>query len=965
MFVTTLDGVVHRFSQRTGRVIWARRLHATSAPWLHAGTVHVTRRAVEQGEDGRRHAVERAVVLSQANGETIRELDAVDASFVPAQIFDGSTQSGWAFEGSRPTIVDGRSYQTIGNEVHCRNADTGELLWRREYTDEVRTRPASSPAIAGAQLVFGTSDGALYGLDIDTGMTTWAYEVGEPITSQPTIAHGWVYASTTRGGVVALEVSDDTLDGWHMWGGNARHAGPVVGDVATPEENERPSEGSLTLGSAPRDGEVAGFPLESTRVSARVTGFVARVSVEQTFHNPYDRPVEAVYLFPLPESSAVDSMTLRAGGRVVEAHIERREVAREQYRDAEERGVLASLLEQERPNLFRQSVANIRPGDSVSVTLTYVAALAYEDGSYRFTYPLVAGPRYAPETEGEPSAEGEALHQVVLAPGGERPDRVEVSIDADLGMPIASVESPTHALTVVRDPNASTARVTLAEAARPDRDLEVRFAVAGAAPSVSVLASPPSDGGAGTFAVSLHPRLGVSDDEVMPRELVFLVDTSSSMSGRPIALAQAAVERALHGLRPSDTFRVLAFSDAVDPLSDAPLPATEENVARAVTFVRGMRALGASEMVSGIRAALSPEGEDGRLRMVLLLTDGYIGTETDVFRAVHETLGQARLFAFGVGSAVNRYLLTRVAEEGRGDVQVVLPGDDPAAAADAFGERVARPYLTDVSIDWGGLAVSDAYPRRLPDLFADRPLRVTAHYAATAAATGTVTIRGRIAGRPFAQAVEVTLPPGGEARPELGSMWARARISDLTTAMVLAETPSLVEQVTTLGLEHHLLTDYTAFIAIDEGYHVDGAGVRVEQATQLPHGMDPRDVRLPGPSHAAEAPSGSTVTTSSARPTRSTMPRPYDMALPRERRLDDLLEGAMGARSGRSDGPVTIDPTPEAAPDPVTSVDAVEPERQQRDGVDCYALARRPDGTIDQDALQACLEAQAARKSKK
>jgi Ca-activated chloride channel family protein len=960
VFVTTLDGVVHRFAQSSGRVIWTRRLHATSAPWLHGDTVHVTRRAVETGADGHRHTVERAVVLSQRNGETIREMDPVDASFVPAQIFDGSTQSGWAFEGSRPTIVDGRSYQTIGNEVHCRNADTGELLWRREYTDQVRTRPASSPAIAGAQLVFGTSDGALYGLDIDTGMTTWAYDVGEPITSQPTIAHGWVYASTTRGGVVALEVSDDTLDGWHMWGGNARHAGPVVGDVSTPEEENRPSEGSLTLGSAPHDGEVAGFPLESTRVSARVTGFVSRVTVEQTFHNPYARPVEAVYLFPLPEDSAVDSMTLRAGDRVVEAHIERREVAREQYRDARERGVLASLLEQERPNLFRQSVANIRPGDSVSVTLTYVSQLAYEDGSYRFTYPLVAGPRYVPQAEGAaPSEADEALHQVVLAPGGERPDRVEVSIDADLGTTVSSIESPTHTLTVERDDNQRTAHVTLAEAARPDRDLEVRFVVAGAAPTVSVLASPPSEGHAGTFAISLHPSTAVGESDVTPRELVFLVDTSSSMSGRPMALAQAAVERALHGMRETDTFRVLGFSDTIDPLSDAPLPATADNVARAVTFVRGMRALGASEMVSGIRAALSPAGEDGRLRMVLLLTDGYIGTETDVFRAVHETLGQARLFAFGVGSAVNRYLLTRVAEEGRGDVQVVLPGDDPAAAADAFSARIARPYVTDVSIDWGGLAVSDVYPRRLPDLFADRPLRLSAHYGS--AGTGNVTIHGRIAGRAFTQTVPVSLPSWGEERPELTSMWARARIGDLTTAMVLAETPALVEQVTTLGLEHHLLTDYTAFIAIDEGYHVDGQSVRVEQATQLPDGVEVQGSAATQTAHRTTATHSapSRATGSSAyggpmtRPSISVAPSAPSVSAgpPRERmqRSDGPPEWYGGGGGGDLDDALV-------APDP-----APQPELGRgRSGVDCYALATRADGSIDQDALAACLEAQGA-----
>jgi Ca-activated chloride channel family protein len=969
VYVSTLDGVVHRFSQSNGRVLWERRLGATSAPWLDGETLHVTRRASERGEDGHRHTVERAVVLSASNGHTLREADPVEASFLRGPIFDGSTQSGWAFEGSRATIVDGRVYQTIGNEVQSRDADSGELYWRRQYTNEVHARPASSPAIAGALLVFGTSDGVVYGLDIDTGMTAWAYDIGEPITSQPTIAHGWVYASTTSGGVVGLEVGDDTLDGWHMWGGNARHAGPVTGDVSTPEEDERPSEGTLTLGSRPRDGEVAGFPLESTRVTARVTGFVAEVSVEQTFRNPYTRPVEAVYLFPLPESSAVDSMTLRAGDRTVRAHIDRRERAQADYRDARERGVLASLLEQERPNLFRESVANIRPGDSVSVTLTYVSALDYEAGAYRFTYPLVAGPRYVPEAaadQGDAPATGSAdLHQVVLAPNGERPDRVELSIDADLGTSVASIDSPTHALTVTRN-DAHVAHVTLAEAARPDRDLEIRFHVAGAAPTVAVEDSPPVDGNAGTFALALHPSLSVADDQVMPRELVFLLDTSSSMNGRPMALAQAAVEHALHGLRPSDTFRVLGFSDAVRPLSDAPLPATAENIARAITFVHELHALGSTEMVSGLRAALSPQGDDARMRMVLLLTDGYIGTETEVFRAVHESLGQSRVFALGVGSAVNRYLLTRVAEEGRGDVQVVLPGQDPAAAADVFAARIDRPFLTDVSIDWGGLAVSDVYPRRLPDLFADRPLRVAAHY--TNAGHGTVTIRGRIAGRPFEQAVDVSLASSGEARPELTSMWARARIADLTTAMTLAQTPALVEEVTQIGLAHHLLTDYTAFLAIDEGYHADGASVRVHEPSALPEGMTAeRQHEATGTSAGTGASASATVELGGLSAQPQAMPTPSypapmagGAAAPLQR--DDIvLAGPM--RPPTASAPMRlVDPSPtETAVAP--EVDAPMHARARMGarggaGMDCYAMARRADGTIDEEALRRCLEAQ-------
>lgn len=924
VFFTTMDGVVYRMDQRTGRVRWRRNLHATSAPWLAGETVHVSVSA--RGEEG---PMERALVLAKDDGETLREHEPVAAEFLRDRP-DASVTSGWAYEGSRPSIVDGRIYSTIGNEVHCRDADSGELLWRRRYADEARGRPASPPAVAGAQLVFGTEDGVLFGLDVDTGMTTWAYRVGEPIAAQPTVAHGWVYATTTRGGLVGLQVSDVSFDGWHMWGGNARHNGRVEGTTPPVEDDERPTEGTMRLGEEARDGEVAGFPLRATRVSAEVSGFVARVAVEQTFANPFERPVEAVYLFPLPDDAAVDAMEMRAGSRVVHAQIMRRQEAREGYEDARDRGVLVSLLEQERPNLFRQSVANIRPGDEIRVTLHYTQVLPYEEGSYRFVYPMVAGPRYSPDEEGA----SEETRQVVLAPGEERPDRVEIRIDADLGTPVHEVTSPTHEIELTRDGDRRV-HVELADAARPDRDLDVRFEVAGDAPAVALLASPPEGEQDGHFSLAIHPRMDVPDAEVMPRELVFVVDTSSSMHGRPIEMARAAMQRALSGLRPTDTFRVLTFSDTTSALSEEALPATPDNVERAQRFVSEMRALGATEMLRGVRAALEPEGEDGRMRVVLLMTDGYIGNETEVFRAVHEDLGQARVFAFGVGSAVNRYLLTRLAEVGRGDSFVVTLDESPREAADRFHERIARPYLTDISIDWGELAVTDAYPRRLPDLYADRPLVVHARYPR--GTRGDIVIRGRVAGRAFEQTVSVALPASGEARPELESVWARTRIRDLMTAMALQPNDALREEVTQLGLTHHMLTEWTAFLAVDEGYRADGEAVTVHQPSSLPAGI----TAPPAPPPAE----------------RRTRARRAVPRLPMRTATVGGLRGLGGVGAlGRGRGGEPAAPT--AAP--TEQVAEREPDVDRSDARDdaarrCYELARRADGTIDQAALADCL----------
>ena len=846
-YFTTMDGVVWRLEQETGRVLWRQRLQASSAPWLDGDFVHVTRRQSVRDEETRRSKrMEQGLVLAKATGNILTEHDAVEAAFVPARPDTGGTEAGWAYEGSRPTIVDGRLYQTIGAEVQSRDAATGELLWRRRYAEATRRRPATSPAVAGSQLVFGTSDGVLYGLDIDTGMTTWAYSVGEPISAQPTVANGWVYASTTRGGLVGIEVSDRTLDGWHMWGGNARHNGTSEPAAATPAESDgdgdRPSEGVLQLGGALQPGELAGFPLKGTTVHASVRGFVARVTVEQTFENPYQRPVEAVYLFPLPDDSAVDAMELSAGDRVVRGEIRRREQAQREYRAARQRGVLASLLEQERPNLFRQSVANIRPGDEVRVSLSYTQVLPYEEGSYRFVYPMVAGPRYTPAAAGDdedaPAAQGSNIRQVTLA-GGERRDRVRIAIDAEMGTELRGIESPTHQLRIDRRSSANALVELQDDDVAPDRDLDVRFAVAGEAPVVSAVASPPTSDGPGYLTLAVHPRLRVPDAEITPREIVFLVDTSSSMHGRPMELARAAMLQALDGLRESDTFRVIRFSDRASELSDEPLAATRENIGRGKQFVRGLQALGATEMGLGITAALSRQGDPGRMRIVLLMTDGYIGNEADVLRAVNEQLGQARVFAFGVGSAVNRYLLTRLAEVGRGDLQVVTLDESPEEAATRFHERISKPYLTDIQLDWGGLQVSDVYPRRAPDLYADRPMVVHGRYAQ--AGDGTITLRGRVAGRVFEHQVPVHLPAASETPSgEVPSLWARARIRDLMMAMALRPTDALREEVISTGLAHRLLTQWTSFVAVDEGYRTgdDGEPLRVNEPSTLPAGVD-------------------------------------------------------------------------------------------------------------------------------
>jgi Ca-activated chloride channel family protein len=787
VYATTMDGVVHRFDARTGRSLWVRSLGATTAPAIDHDRVYVAQRV----SGGR----ERPLVLAARDGHVLERGDPVSAPYAAQRADVGGTVSSWSYEGSRPTFADGRLYYAMGQDLVSRDAASGRTLWHRRYDHAGSHRGMTSPSVVGSTLVVGTRSGDVYGLDIDTGAAQWAYNVGEPIAFQPTVANGWVYVTTAQGKVLGLEVADRSLDGWHMWGGNARHNGLSPADARAHVDDALPDHGLLRMRGGHGDAE---FPLLRTRVHASVAGTVARVSVEQEFSNPYDRSVDADYLFPLPSDAAVDAMDLTVGTRTIHGAIQLREQARARYEAARACGEHAALLEQQRPNLFRQAVANIRRGETIRVTLRFAETVPYHDGSYEFAFPLATGSRYTP---------GEGGTTPARPPGD-----VEFSADVDLGLPIAELTSPSHAIHVDAGPNGASA-VTLAHGAvLPDRDLVLRYRprVANIAPSVLTA----RDTGPGVMALTVHPDLAAAAQATTPRDLVFVVDTSSSMRGLPLVHAQALLNRAIDGLRNDDRFTVLRFSDDVAQLDPAPLAPTPDNRTRAHAFVNGLVAAGTTEMVHGLDAALSRPADPARMRIVVLVTDGFIGNERDVFAAAQRSLGTSRVFAFGVGASVNRYLLEQLAEIGRGEATVVLPSENPTQAAERFYAHIDRPFLTDVQIDWGGLPVRDVYPRYVPDLFADRPLVVHGRYGD--AAEGDVTIRGRVQGHAWSQRLHVRLPAQSHEHEALTVLWARARIKDLSRSLALGETDALREEIGKTGLRYGLVTPYTSFVAVDE-----------------------------------------------------------------------------------------------------------------------------------------------------
>ncbi len=538
------------------------------------------------------------------------------------------------------------------------------------------------------------------------------------------------------------------------------------------------TEGTLRVSGKPGE-RILDFPLEHTSVEAEITGMLARVEVTQRFGNPYDEPIEAVYVFPLPDNSAVNDMVMRVGAKTIRAVMQTRAEARETYEAARAAGQRASLLEQERPNIFTQSVANIMPGDRIEVTLTYVQDLKYDHGAYEFNFPMVVGPRYipgaplagpssgdgwAPDTNRAPDAS--RITPPVLTPGNRSGHDISLHVRLNAMVPIQDLRCISHEVSAeMLDDSSADVRI-LASDSIPNKGFILRYDVAGERPAAGLVTYRGPEGG--YFLLMVQPQGAYSADEVAPKEMVFVVDRSGSMSGEPIEKAKEAMRRCLKGMNPKDAFQVFSFSNSLDSLAPAPLPNTPANQEKALAYVNGLDGRGGTEMLAGANAALGFPSDPDRMRIVFFMTDGYIGNETEILAAIEERLGESRLFAFGVGTSVNHYLLDRMAKVGRGTVQYVRPDEDTEEAVTRFYERIAEPVLTDVEIETDGLELLDVAPSPLPDLFSSQPLVVHGRYADSG--RGTITVRGRAAGKPWQTEIRARLPHQDAGNPALASL---------------------------------------------------------------------------------------------------------------------------------------------------------------------------------------------------
>ncbi len=585
------------------------------------------------------------------------------------------------------------------------------------------------------------------------------------------------------------------------------------------------------------------MPLKHTEVRASISGYIASVEVVQQFQNPYSGKIEAVYVFPLPHNAAVNEFIMTIGERHIRGIIRERREAEEIYQEAKRQGYVASLLTEERPNVFTQSVANLEPGKEIDVTIRYFHTLDYMDGWLEFVFPMVVGPRFNPPgtangigaaARGAAGTSGQKTEVQYLKPNERNGHDIALKVSVDAGVPIEEFQCRTHEVTRESASNEQLVVTLKPEDNIPNRDFVLRYRVAGEHIKSSLLTHRDERGG--YFTLTLYPPKELGNLTRQPLELVFVLDCSGSMSGRPIEQAKAAVERGLRLLQPGDSFQIVNFSEHASQLGGAPLEATSENVRRGLKYLRSLDGEGGTMMIEGIKAALDFPHDPERLRFVCFLTDGYIGNEAEILGEIHKRLGASRIFGFGIGSAVNRFLIDHMARAGRGAVAYLGSRDQAAKVMEDFFERVSHPGLTDLEIEWGGMQTGEVYPNPVPDLFVGRPVILTGRFQ------GDPTARIRVSGKIGSQRLEFFVPPSLEDgtldHDALPSVWARMKIADLAERSTYAPNPELPESIKRVALDYGLMSAFTAFVAVDSTRQTDGTeGTTVPVSVPVPEGV--------------------------------------------------------------------------------------------------------------------------------
>lgn len=610
-----------------------------------------------------------------------------------------------------------------------------------------------------------------------------------------------------------------------------RPAGAQEADTAKPPEDKTLAPYFFVKG----DPGVDRLPLKDTRVDIAVSGVIADVQVVQTYRNEGSRPINASYVFPASTRAAVYAMRMRIGDQVIVARIKEREAAKQEFDTAKKEGKSASLLEQNRPNVFSMSLANIMPGDQIEIELRYTELLVPTDGIYEVVFPTVVGPRYASQTGSSAGKDDGWVKSPYLHQGKQPTSTLHISTRISAGVPIHDLMCRSHKI-VPQWQSPTVAQLTLddTEPFQGNRDFVLRYRLAGDQIASGLILYQGQD--ENFFLYMAQPPARVTVEDIPAREYIFVVDVSGSMDGFPLNTSKQLLKDLIGQLRPSDLFNVVLFAGDASVLSPKSLPANQENISGAIRLLEQQRGGGGTELLAAIKQAMSLPPEANVSRSIVLVTDGYISGEEGVFDYIRENLNQSNVFAFGIGSSVNRYLIEGVAKAGMGEPFIVTEEAEASVIAAKFREYIQTPVLTDIQIRSIGFDTYDVHPVHLPDLLAQRPVILFGKWRGPL--TGTFELHGKTGRGDYVTRLDIAGVKPDEANRALRSLWARSRVAELSDYGSRDVSADRVRDITALGLKYSLLTQYTSFIAVrEEVRNPLGSAQDVNQPLPLPLGV--------------------------------------------------------------------------------------------------------------------------------
>lgn len=593
---------------------------------------------------------------------------------------------------------------------------------------------------------------------------------------------------------------------------------------ATPEE---PGTGTLLL-TAKEGSGISQALLLDTEAEVNVSAMTARVTLRQSFRNTTTGWADGRYVFPMPENAAVNDLTLKIGGRIIKGEIKEKKAAKKAYERARAEGKRAALLESERPNLFTVSVANIEPGGEVVTEISYLQTVEYKDGQFSLRLPTTLTPRYIP---GKPLVGTELLEQSFQADGkgwakntdevadaskitppqtyaDNGSNQISLNIRIHPGMNLDEIHSPTHE--VVWQQLSDLYEVTLKQGqARMDKDFVLSWTPDVHDQPQAALFLEEQDGEQFATLMMMPPQS--LQAVALPREMIFIIDSSGSMSGASMRQARTGLIEALGFLKSQDRFNIIDFDDNAVAMFNQPMPATIQHINQAKNFVNGLLADGGTNMAAALQLALNQKPAEGYLKQVVFITDGSVGNETTLFNLIHRKLDKARLFTVGIGSAPNSYFMRKAAEFGRGSFTYIGNLKEVQEKMTALFKQLESPVLRDIHIQWPDGAEAEYYPHPMPDLYLGEPLVISTRIKLV---KGDITIRGTLNGQQWERVLS-TGEPGSNSG--LSTLWARSKVESLLDEIVTGTPEDVIKpQVIDLALKHKLATRYTSFVAIEQ-----------------------------------------------------------------------------------------------------------------------------------------------------